>query len=159
MDEATRKRVLRLFTYGLYALTAREGDVVSAMTVNWVTQVSFTPSLVVVSLEQDSHTGAMARRTGQFALCVYAEGQRELAGLLGRHSANVPDKFAGLAWKPGIATGCPILADTLGAIECRIVSSADAGDSVLVVAEIIAAHAFMDGTPLTMAAAGWKHAG
>lgn len=159
MDEAARKRVLRLFTYGLYALTAREGDAVSAMTVNWVTQVSFTPSLIAVSLEQGSHTGAMARRTGQFALCIYAEGQRELAGLLGRHHANVPDKFADVAWEPGTATGCPILAGTLGAIECCIVSGTDAGDSVLMVAEIITAHAFADGTPLTMAAAGWKHAG
>ena len=159
MDEAARKQVLRLFTYGLYALTAREGDAVSAMTVNWVTQVSFTPSLVAVSLEQGSHTGAMARRTGQFALCIYAKGQRELAGLLGRHRANVPNKFTDVAWEPGTATGCPILVGTLGAIECRIVSSTNAGDSVLVVAEIIAAHALMDGAPLTLTAAGWKHAG
>ncbi len=93
----------------------------------------------------------MARRTGLFALCVYAEGQRELAGQLGRHSVKVPDKFVGVAWEPGTVTGCPILAGTLGAVECRITSTMDAGDSVLMVAAVIAAYALAEGTPLTMA--------
>jgi len=159
MDEAARKRVLRLFTYGLYAFTAREGETASAMTANWVTQVSFDPPLLAVSLERSSRTGMMARRTGQFALCVYAEEQRELAGQLGRHSVKVPDKFVGVAWDPGVVTDCPILAGTLGAVECRITDTMDAGDSVLVVAEVLAAHAFAESAPLTMVAAGWKHAG
>ncbi len=159
MDEAARKRVLRLFTYGLYAFTAREGETASAMTANWVTQVSFDPSLLTVSLERSSRTGMMARRTGRFALCVYAEGQRELAGQLGRHSVKAPDKFMGVAWEPGAATGCPILAGTLGAVECRITATMDAGDSVLVIAEVLAAYTFTEATPLTMGAAGWKHAG
>lgn len=159
MDEGTRKRVLRLFTYGLYALTSREGDDTSACTVNWATQVSFSPTLIAVSVEQESYTGRMARRTGVFALCIYAEEQRELAGLLGRHSVNVPRKFADVDWSPGSETGCPMISGTLGAVECRIVSTTDAGDSVLIVAEVIAVHALAAGTPLTMAAAGWKHAG
>jgi flavin reductase (DIM6/NTAB) family NADH-FMN oxidoreductase RutF len=159
MDEATRKQVLRLFTYGLYALTAREGDAASAMTVNWATQVSFDPPLVAVSIERESRTGAMALRTGQCALCVFSAEQRELAGLLGRHSAKVPEKFAGVAWEPAPVTGCPILAGTLGTIECRITSQMEAGDSVLAIAEVIAAHATGDGEPLTMRAAGFRHAG
>ena len=36
MEEATKKTVLRMFTYGLYAITARQGDEVSAMTANWI---------------------------------------------------------------------------------------------------------------------------
>ena len=95
-----KKQVLRLFTYGLYAVTARDGEMASAMTVNWATQVSFDPPLIAVSMERESRTGAMAMQTGVFALCVFAAEQRELAGLLGRHSAKVPEKFAGIAWEP-----------------------------------------------------------
>lgn len=159
MDETAKKQVLRLFTYGLYALTARDGDVASAMTVNWATQVSFAPPLVAVSIERESRTGAIAIRTGQFALCVFAAEQRELAGLLGRHSAKVPEKFSGITWEPAPVTGCPLIAGTLGTVECRIVNQMDAGDSILVVAEVIAAHATQDGEPLTMRAAGFRHAG
>ncbi len=159
MDERTKKTVLRLLTYGLYALTAREGDEASAMTVNWATQVSFVPPLLAVSIEQESYTGAIALRTGYFALCVYADDQRELAGQLGRHHANMPDKFAGVPWEPGAATGCPMIVGTLGAVECHITATLPAGDSLLVVAEVIAAYHLRDSTPLTMRAAGWKHAG
>lgn len=159
MDEAAKKRVLRLFSYGLYAVTAREGEAVAAMTVNWATQVSFTPPMIAVSMERESRTRDIAMRTGRFALCVFAAEQRELAGLLGRHSAKVPDKFAAVAWEPGSATGCPLIAGTLGALECRVVGTMEAGDALLVLADVIEAHAPRDGTPLTMQAAGFKHAG
>ncbi len=159
MDQGAKKQMLRHFTYGLYTVTAREGEAVAAMTVNWATQVSFAPPLIAVSMERESRTRAMAMRTGQFALCVFAAEQRELAGLLGRHSAKVPEKFAGVVWASGEATGCPLIDGTLGALECRIVDTMEAGDSVLVVAEIIAAHVLRDGEPLTMQAAGFRHAG
>ena len=159
MDEAAKKQTLRLLSYGLYAITARDGDAVAAMTVNWATQVSFAPSLIAVSMERESRTRALVMATGVFALCVFAADQRELAGLLGRHSGKVPDKFAGVSWESGGATGCPIITGTLSALECRVTGTMDAGDSVLIVAEIIAAHALCDGDPLTMRAAGFKHAG
>ncbi|HEY8291621.1 MAG TPA: flavin reductase family protein [Thermomicrobiales bacterium] len=159
MDEAAKKQVLRLFSYGLYAVTAREGEHAAAMTVNWVTQVSFAPPLIAVSMERESRAGAMVIRTGVFALCVFAAEQRELAGLLGRHSAKVPDKFAAVAWSPGGATGCPLIAETLGALECRVTKTMQAGDSILILADVIEAHTLRDGDPLTMQAAGFKHAG
>ncbi len=159
MDEAAKKQALRLFTYGLYAVTAREGDVIAAMTVNWATQVSFAPPMIAVSMERESRTREIIMRTGHFVLCIYAADQREVAGLLGRHSAKVPDKCVSVAWEPGSVTGCPVIFGTLGALECRVVNTIEAGDSVLVLAEVIEAHAARDGEPLTMQAAGFKHAG
>jgi flavin reductase (DIM6/NTAB) family NADH-FMN oxidoreductase RutF len=159
MDEAAKKHILRLFTYGLYAVTARDGDDAAAMTANWATQVSFAPPLIALSMERESRTRQIIMRTGQFALCIFSEDQRELAGLLGRHSAKVPGKFAGVAWTPGSATGCPLIDGTLGALECRVTDTMEAGDSILVVAAVIAAHTLRDGVPLTMQAAGFKHAG
>ena len=38
MDPAVKKSVLRMLTYGLYAVGARHGDEISGMTVNWVVQ-------------------------------------------------------------------------------------------------------------------------
>jgi flavin reductase (DIM6/NTAB) family NADH-FMN oxidoreductase RutF len=43
MDLEAKKKVLRNFTYGLYILTAQDGEEVAAGTVNWVTQASFQP--------------------------------------------------------------------------------------------------------------------
>ena len=54
MDPNTKKLALRQFTYGLYAVTCIEGNEVNAFTANWLTQISFEPPLVAVSIENNS---------------------------------------------------------------------------------------------------------
>ena len=55
MDPNVKKTALRMIPYGLYVLTAEGKDGrVAAATVNWVTQASFNPPLVVVGVKADS---------------------------------------------------------------------------------------------------------
>ena len=107
MDEQAKKSTLRMFTYGLYAVAAKDGDDLAAMTVNFVTQSSFTPPMITVAMETDSRTRRLVETGGHFALSVFRSGQRELAGQLGRRSANRPDKFDDVAWAPSPVTGDP----------------------------------------------------
>jgi len=102
MDTATKKTVLRMFTYGLYAVTARHGDEASAMTANWITQASFEPPLIALAVEADSHTRKVIEASGMFAVNIYETGQRELAGQLGKTWAKHPEKFDGVATRPGV---------------------------------------------------------
>src|SRR5260370_8585170 len=54
LDQALKKQVLRTFTYGLYAVScANEGEV-NIFTANWLTQVSFDPPLLALSIERAS---------------------------------------------------------------------------------------------------------
>lgn len=160
MDQAAKKTVLRQFSYGLYAVTAaHEGDR-GVFTANWLSQVSFDPPLVALSVERDSSTLPLIRADGRFVVCPLAEGQRELAGALGRPRARAGDKYAAL----GLATvetnaGPPALADALGYVVCRVVAETPAGDSVVLLGEVIEARPLADGEPLTMRAAGFRHAG
>ncbi len=51
MDETSKKTARRMIPYGLYILTAQSEDQnISAATVNWMTQASFTPPLVAVAV-------------------------------------------------------------------------------------------------------------
>jgi flavin reductase (DIM6/NTAB) family NADH-FMN oxidoreductase RutF len=158
MDEATKKTILRLFPYGLYAVTATDGELSSGMTANWLTQVSFEPPQVAVAVENDARTLGLIRRAGHFAVNVLAIGQRELAGLLGRRSKNVPDKLQQTEYRAG-ETGAPILAAALGAVECRVVAELEVGDHTLVVGEVVAAHLREAGEPLTLQETGFRYAG
>ena len=158
-DPAARKAVLRQFTYGLYAVTVAAEGAVNAFTANWLTQVSFEPPLVAVSVENDSRSIGMIRASGVFAVNVYAAAARELAGWLGKRSSKAPDKLAAVAYRLGPATGCPILQEALGVVECRVVGSLPAGDSTLFVGEVVRAEVLRAGEPLTMNAAGFRHSG
>ncbi len=159
MDAAVKKTTLRLFTYGLYAVTAKHADQVSMMTANWLGQVSFEPPLLALAVEADSHSHQVIEAARAFAVNVYESGQRELAGQLGRTWAKHPEKVDAVAWRPGPATGSPVLEAALGWVECRVQSSLPAGDHVLYVAEVVEAGLHREGTPLTLKEAGFKYAG
>lgn len=165
LDPAAKKAVLRMFTYGLYAVGVAEGGERNMFTANWISQVSFDPPLVALSVENDGHSIDLIRRSGVFAVSVFASEQREQAGLLGKRWKLRPNKIDDVAYRLGV-TGCPILEDGLGAIECRILDRMEAGDSTLFLAEVIhaqvqgeASGSQAEGAPLTMREAGFRHAG
>lgn len=160
LDPGAKKTVLRQFTYGLYAVTASHDGERGVFTANWLSQVSFEPPLVALSVEKDSATLELILGDGHFTICPLADGQRELAGNLGRPKARAGDKFSAYALKlVSTRRGTPALADALGFVECSLVSETSAGDSVLLIGEVVEANVLNDGEPLTMRAAGFRHAG
>jgi flavin reductase (DIM6/NTAB) family NADH-FMN oxidoreductase RutF len=158
MEDAVKKEALRLFTYGLYAVTTGGADEWNAFTANWLSQVSFDPPLVALSIENASVSLPMIRSSGLFAVNVYGAEQRELAGRLGRSLGKSPDKLAGMA-RETAESGCPLLADAIAWVECRVESETPAGDSTLLVGRVVGAGVRQQAEPLTMRAAGFKHAG
>jgi flavin reductase (DIM6/NTAB) family NADH-FMN oxidoreductase RutF len=160
MDPAAKKAALRQFTYGLYAVSARTATDRGIFTANWLSQVSFEPPLVVVSIEHDSSTLSLIRESGRFTISTFADGQRELAGALGRPKARAGDKFAALDL-PIVETesGDLALGNAIGFLVCEVRSETPAGDSVLMLGEVVNARVLAEGDPLTMRAAGFRHAG
>jgi len=158
MDPNIKKQVLRTFTYGLYAVSCADGDEVNAFTANWLTQVSFDPPLLAVSVENASKSLPMILRSRVFTVNVLRSGARELAGKLGKSALKQPDKLAGIGYDRG-ANGCPILHDALAWVACEVLHTAPAGDSTLLVAEVVDVGMQGEGQALTMAEAGFRHAG
>ena len=158
MDLKLKRQVLRTFTYGLYAVAcANEGEV-NICTVNWLTQVSFEPPLLAVSIENDSKTLPMVLRSRKFTVNVLRAGGRELAGKLGKSALQHPDKLEGVGFDIG-ANGCPILHEALAWVACEVRHTVEAGDSTVVIAEVVDTGMASEGQPLTMAEAGFRHAG
>jgi flavin reductase (DIM6/NTAB) family NADH-FMN oxidoreductase RutF len=158
MDQAAKKQVLRTFTYGLYAVSCAANGEVNIFTANWLTQVSFDPPLLAVSVENDSKSLPMLLRSGTFTVSVYRAGDRELAGRLGKSAIQHPAKLDGVAYDIG-AHGCPILRSALAWVACQVLRTVEAGDSTLIVAEVVDVGMIGEGQPLTMAEAGFRHAG
>jgi flavin reductase (DIM6/NTAB) family NADH-FMN oxidoreductase RutF len=160
VDPEIKQTVLRQFTYGLYGVTTHRGNELNAMLANFLVQASFDPPLVVVSVERDSKTLAFIRASQTFGVNVLKTGQREFAGLLGKASKRNPtlDKLANVRFHLS-AEGNPIFDDALGFVECRVLSETPAGDSVVIVGEVVDAQLRGEGEALTLKETGFKHAG
>ncbi|MFL5734962.1 MAG: flavin reductase family protein [Chloroflexia bacterium] len=158
MDDAIAKKVLRMFTYGMYVVTTASGEEAGAFTADWVTQVSFEPRILALSVEQDAFSLGVLRKSGVFAVNVLETGQRELAGRFGRSTAKVGNKLEAYPYTEG-STGSPLLAEALGAVECRIVHEHPAGDHILFLGEVVDAHLNREGEPLTMKETGFRYFG
>jgi flavin reductase (DIM6/NTAB) family NADH-FMN oxidoreductase RutF len=160
LDDAAKKKVLRDFTYGLYAVTAAHDGERGVFTANWLSQASFEPPLVMLSVENDSSTLQLIRGSGRFVVCPLDADQKGLAGDLGRPKARAGDKFAKFDL-PVVETssGDPALANSLGYVVCDVRSESPAGDSVVFIGEVVEARSFTDAPPLEMRAAGFRHAG
>src|SRR3989442_4387010 len=149
MDRAVKKTFLRQFPCGLDVLTVAHGREEQGMAANWVAQAAFEPPMVAVAVENACRTIGLIRDAHHFAVNLLQQSQRELAGKLGRSSAQAPQKLKGIKTKPAPGAGTPVLADSLGWVECRLVTTLPAGDHTLVLGEVIEAGGEAEGTPPT----------
>ena len=139
MDPNVKKTTLRMIPYGLYVLTAAHKDGrISAGTVNFVTQASFEPPLVVVGVKTDSAGHALIKETKAFALNVLGKGQQALAFTFFKPAERQGATISGEAFKAG-TTGAPILASTPAYVECRLVETVEKGDHSVFVGEVVEA--------------------
>ncbi|HWG52033.1 MAG TPA: flavin reductase family protein [Gemmatimonadaceae bacterium] len=159
MNLDAKKKVLRSVPYGLYAFGVRDGAAAHAMTVNWITQISFEPPLIAVAVENESHSLPLVRRERAFAISIFPTGARQLAGKLGRSSRNVPDKLDGVSHHPSPVTGAPVLDEATGWLDCRVAAEHPAGDHVLLVAEVVEAGEQREAKTLTLEETGFRYAG
>ena len=137
MDADQKKLALRAINYGLYILTARNGDEYGAGGVNWLTQSSFDPPLVMAGVKADSGSAAIIGETGTFAVNVLAGDQLDIGKAFFRSTSVEDGKINGYAFEDGPETGAPLLTDTPYWFECRVTDTVARGDHTVFVAEVV----------------------
>ena len=158
MDQDVKKRALRQITYGMYVVSSAAEDVVSAGTVNWLSQASFNPPLIMMGVKNDSGLYEALKKSNSFAVNVLSAEQKQFAEDFFRPSAVDGDKVNGHPFKPGV-TGAPILDEVYTYFECKVTGSIDQGDHSVIVGEVIEVGARRDDKPLEMWDTGWFYGG
>lgn len=158
LDEQAKKTILRKIPHGLYICGVKDGDEVNGFTASWVMQASFKPPLVVNCVKQDSKSHAMIKSSGVFALSVLASGQKDLAQKFFQPLRRVGNKFEDVEFYLG-ETGCPIISESLGYVECRVLDAVEQGDHTVYVGEVIAAGVHREGDALLLESTGWQYGG
>ena len=135
-----RRRVLWTFPSGLYVIGSRHGDRRNGMTANWVTQVSFDPKLMAVSVEKEAVTHELIAAGGVFTVNVVDREDRAIVRKFTKpvevdeanHTLNEFPYHDG-------RTGAPILDQALAFVECEVRQQVDVGGSTLFVGEVVEA--------------------
>jgi len=160
VDAQAKKTALRAINYGLYVLTAIDGEEVGAAGVNWLTQASFEPPLIVAAVKSDSDSHAIIERTGAFAVNVLAEDQLDVGKAFFRTTKVEGDTLNGYRFEPGPETGAPLLVDLPYWFEVRVTDTVPRGDHTVFVAEVVNAGVRDESaTPLLLRTTGMNYGG
>jgi flavin reductase (DIM6/NTAB) family NADH-FMN oxidoreductase RutF len=140
MNQDAKKTALRMIPYGIYVLTADDGQGnVAAATVNWVTQTAFAPPLVVVGVKTDSGAYGIVKKTKNFVLNMLGKPHKGLAFTFFKPAQMEGGKLSGQTVRKA-GNGAPILDAALAAVECKVTSIVEQGDHHIIVAEVVEAH-------------------
>jgi flavorubredoxin/flavin reductase (DIM6/NTAB) family NADH-FMN oxidoreductase RutF len=120
----------------LCIVTAKEGDISSAMLASWVSQASFNPPGLTIAVAKDRALETLMHSGNQFVLNILAQGQH--IGLM-KHFLKpfgpAQNRFADVPYEES-TSGSPILTEALAYLECSVQSRLESGDHWLVYATV-----------------------
>jgi flavin reductase (DIM6/NTAB) family NADH-FMN oxidoreductase RutF len=119
-ESAIFRHAMREFAAGVSIVACGAGDARSGCTVTALTSLSLAPPTLLVCLSRDAQTLKRLSETRAFSVNLLGARHRDLAdrfaSRLGERGAA---RFAVGRWTT-LATGSPVLADALTAIDCRV---------------------------------------
>lgn len=131
LDSNLDKALGRL-SNGLYVITAKKGEISSAMLASWVTQASLSPLGVAIAVAKDRAISSFLQPSDRFVLNVLEEGNyRSLMKHFLKRFPPGSDRFAEVKTYPA-TNGSPILADALAYMECEVTSRMECSDHWIV---------------------------
>ena len=159
MDPEDKKRALRSINYGLYVLTAFDGDDYAASGTNWLSQASFEPPLVMAGIKADSGAAAIVTKSNAFAVNVLGDDQIDIGKAFFRSTSVEGTQLNGHEFEPGPKTRAPLILATPYWFECRVTDTVARGDHTVFVGEVVNAGVREEATPLVLRDTGMNYGG
>ena len=132
-------KAMYALSYGLFVLTARQGEKDNGCIINTAMQVTTEPNRVIITVNKSNYTHDMVLSTGRFTLSVLSE-QAEFSTFqrFGFQSGRDVDKFAGFEAET-VRGDNGILRVTKGVcawLSAKVVSTLDLGTHTLFLADV-----------------------
>lgn len=143
------KAMFRL-SYGLYILTAREGDNDNGCIINTVTQVTAEPKQIAVAVNKQNYTHGMILRTGQLNVSVLTTDSRfQTYRHWGFQSGAHTDKLEGIEYQRAENGIVYIVNECNAYLSAKVVSVTDLGTHSLFLAEVTEATVLAEADSVT----------
>lgn len=129
--------IFSLTDHEIYVVTARHEERDSGQIATWIMPATLVPDRprIVVVISPRNFTHGLIAASGRFVLNMLADAQHDLVPLFGLHSTRDINKFDGMKIRRS-GSGIPILPDSCGWAECRIVATMDLGDRIVHAADV-----------------------
>jgi flavin reductase (DIM6/NTAB) family NADH-FMN oxidoreductase RutF len=135
-EGAAYSHAMRELASGVSLVTTGRGKARSGCTVTAVCSLSLSPPCLIVSLGKMSATLAQLSANGAFGISILAAHHEDLASRFGgRGGLTGAARFAGADWIT-LATGAPLLADALSAIDCAVQDIIERHTHAIVIGEV-----------------------
>lgn len=139
-------------SYGLFILTAKEGDKDNGCIVNTVSQVTASPNRIVVAVNKQNYTHDMIVRTGEFNVSILTENSKfDTYKHWGFQSGRDTDKLEAISFSRS-GNGLVYIAEETNAyLSAKVVSMTDLGTHTLFLADITDGAVLSDDPSVTYA--------
>lgn len=129
--------VMFKISYGLYVLTAKDGEKSNGCIINTLEQVTTTPNKVTIAVNKSNYTHDMILKTGRFNASILSEkADFDTFKHFGFQSGRDVDKFSNYPAEIS-ENGIPyITKGTNGFISAEVISTVDLGTHTLFVANV-----------------------
>ncbi|MBO5362846.1 MAG: flavin reductase [Clostridia bacterium] len=133
----TDKKALNTLTYGLFVLTAKEGEKDNGCIINTAQMLTSDPTRVAIFVNKANYTNGMIERTGVFNISVLEAGTPfALFKHFGFASGKDVDKFDGRIY-PRSENGLYYIYENSNAyLSCKVVGSHDYGTHTIFIGEV-----------------------
>jgi len=147
MNKPPFDSVLGRIPSGIFILSIRHREQETGMLASWVMQAGFDPPMVTVAVRQGRYVGQWIDEGAPFALNVLSDGQKDMLAHFGRGFEPGAPAFEGLQIDRS-QRGVPLLAESLGYLECEATGSIESGDHRIFLAKVIDGVSKADGAPM-----------
>ena len=131
------RNAMRQLTGGVSVITAGRGRDISGMTVTSVSSLSVDPPSLIVSLNRESSSWPLVKRYGFFGVNILTSDQIDIAErFTGKGGLKGADRFHGARWITR-ASGAPLLAEALAAIDCEVEDVIERHSHAIVIGRVL----------------------
>jgi flavin reductase (DIM6/NTAB) family NADH-FMN oxidoreductase RutF len=152
MSKRDFNEVLAKIPYGVSVVTMGRGGakVENGLTISWMSQVSFNPPMLMVSVDKLHYSVDLLRSTKNFCVNLLGEDQLPLAGRFAKQATTGEDKLTDVAQRPA-ESGAAILTDAVAYFDCEVTTIVEAGDHLVVIGQVEDAAVLREQAVLTSA--------
>jgi len=135
-EDGTFRKSMRLLASGVTIVASAHEGLRSGLTATAVCSLALSPPRILASINVAGETFKLVSQSRCMSINLLAQDHERLAGRFAAKRANEQeDRFLDGEWITG-ATGAPVLADALAALDCRVTNIIPLDSHAILIGEV-----------------------